>query len=81
MISKGKGKSESRNIIIRWLIYSIVYAIIMGILYGTVNFHFGTVPLLFGLYIDISWVFIIFGVSGWAIMSWYFRKKFKVQIF
>lgn len=84
MVEKGKQGKEGnrqREGIIKWFIFTLIYAFIMGILYGTSNYYFENVPLIFGLYIDISWSIIILGLSGWAIISVYFKKKYDIRIF
>lgn len=83
MVVKGQkrdGKKEQRDMLVKWIIYSSIYALVMGILYGTANYYFETIPLLFGLYIDISWSIIIFGLSGWTLMSYLIFKKYKVKM-
>lgn len=78
--SKRNEKEEQQKMLVRWVIYSSIYALIMGILYGTANYYFETIPLLFGLYMDISWTIIILGLSGWALMSWVVFKKYNIKI-
>ena len=80
MVSKGNEKEEQTGMIIKWFIYSIIYAFIMGILYGTANYYFNTIPLVFGLYMDIAWFFILIGLSGWTLMSYFILKKYKVKM-
>lgn len=82
MVVKGiEKKSGNRKMLVKWVIYSLMYALVMGILYGTANYYFDIIPLLFGLYIDISWSIIILGLSGWALMSWFVLKKYKIPVF
>lgn len=84
MVTKGmKGKNnkeEQRGLILKWIIYSSIYAIVVGILYGTVNYYFETIPLIFGLYMDIPLTFAILGLSGWALMSWLVLRKYKIKM-
>ena len=83
MVVKGQKRDERKEhneMLVRWIIYSSIYALIMGILYGTANYYFETIPLLFGLYIDVSWTIIIIGLSGWALMSYFIFKKYNIKM-
>ena len=64
----GKNKLNKKKII-PWIIYSLTYAIVLGIIYGTVSMYFGTEPLLFGLYIDLPVTFLYIAIFGIVIIT------------
>lgn len=61
--------SKSNKRIVKWSFYIILYTFFIGILYGTVKFHFGDTHLGFGLVMSWEMFFLTLGTFGWVLIS------------
>lgn len=70
-----KIKNKKREKLIKFCIYSIIYALFIGVLYGTAKTYYGIVPIQFGLYMSWDYFFIMVGLLGWALIMYITLKK------
>lgn len=82
-VKKGRIKREKIEArIYKFVFYSVVYAAIMGLLYGTVQMNLGTVQVVGWLWMSFEQMFVILGLAGWALLSWYiWRGKISFKGF
>lgn len=69
-----KAKNK-RDKLLKWLLYTVIYVFFVSILYGTVDFYFGTAPFIGGLYISWAQFFLMTGLFGWTIMTYFVLGK------
>lgn len=76
-IQKRKNK-ENSNINMKdlawWALMTLLLAISMGILYGTVEYYLNTTELLYGLYMSWEQFFLVLGFGLWAIFTFIIFK-------
>ena len=62
-------KGVTKRKMFNWIIMTLILALIMGILYGTVEHYLNTTPLIFGLYISWQEFTLTIGIAVWAFLS------------
>ncbi len=68
-VNKRLKMSKSNKRAAKWAFYILVYTTFMGILYGTVKFHFGDTQLFWGLVMSWEMFFLTLGGFGWVLIT------------
>lgn len=73
--TRSNKKKERMKSVRNWIIFTAIYVVFMGFLYGSATVYYPT-PIQIGfLYLDISMMIIIFGISIWSVISFILLKK------
>ncbi|KKN53972.1 hypothetical protein LCGC14_0597100 [marine sediment metagenome] len=68
-IKKRLKVSKTNKRAFKWVFYILVYTTFMGILYGTVKYHFGDTHLFWGLVMSWEMFFLTLGGFGWVLIT------------
>jgi len=66
--NKERRKLDSKDWF-QWIFATLLLALFMSILSGTVSYYLGTDPIIFGLYINWELFFWIIGIAIWGLIS------------
>jgi len=68
-VTKRIGMSKDNKRIVKWVFYVFLYTTFIGILYGTVSYHFEDTRLFLEVYMSWEMFFITLGGFGWVLIA------------
>ena len=74
-LGKGASKKQKQEYMRIWLIFTVIYVIVIGILYGTADTYYpDPIPIGLGLYMDLATTIIYAGFAIWGLITVMFLK-------
>jgi polyferredoxin len=64
----------TKKVLSRWIVYTIILAFFMAVLYGTTNYYFDNIKIG-PIVIDLGEFFFILGLAAWALVSFFIFKN------